>query len=122
PSTIDPDQPYELDMVMARILAKRPEQRYANGSTFVEALRKVAHKHGIPIATTSQIAALASPNVSSAGQSTVSIGRGNTPQGQATPKPRPPANANDPTVPAPPPPTPPRRPPATPSAPNNAQQ
>lgn len=122
PSTIDPEQPYELDMVMARILAKRPEQRYANGSAFVEALRKVAHKHGIPIATTSQIAALASPNVSSAGQSTVSIGRGNTPQGQATPKPRPSANANDPTVPAPPPPTPPRRPPATPSAPNNAQQ
>src|SRR4029078_4386517 len=32
PSTIDPAQPPELDLVMARILAKRTEQRFASGA------------------------------------------------------------------------------------------
>lgn len=100
PSSIDPDQPPELDIVMARILAKRPESRFVSGIAFVEALRVVARKHGIAAATTPQIAELALPRSSSAGQSTVSLGRGQTPfaaPAPILPPPRPrPAPALDP--------------------------
>ena len=79
PSSIDPSQPPELDLVLARILAKRPESRFASGMAFVEGLRVVARKHGIAVATTPQIADLALPRNSSAGESTISLGRGQTP-------------------------------------------
>ena len=78
PSSIDPAQPPELDIVLARILAKRPEQRFASGMAFVEALRIVARKHSIAAATARQLADLALPRASSSGQETVSLGRGQT--------------------------------------------
>jgi len=112
PSSVDPSQPHELDVVMARILAKRPEQRFANGAAFVEALRIVARKHGVAVATPAQLAKLVPPPDTSAGQATVSIGRGATPRAAAppvpaTPPPPPPRPiADDPTVAGPPPPRP----------------
>jgi hypothetical protein len=99
PSKVDPSQPHELDVVMARILAKRPEQRFASGAAFVEALRIVARKHGVATATPAQLAALVQPHDSSAGQSTVSLGRGQTPR---APMPVPPAVSGDPKAPPPP--------------------
>jgi serine/threonine-protein kinase len=98
PSRVDPSQPHELDVVMARILAKRPEQRFASGAAFVEALRIVARKHAVATATPAQLAALMQPRDSSAGQSTVSLGRGQTPRG---PLPAPPATPNEPKAPPP---------------------
>lgn len=80
PSSVDPTQPRELDLVLARILAKRPEQRFANGAAFVEALRIVARKHGIATPTPRQLADLALPRASSEGQQTMSLGRGQTPR------------------------------------------
>ena len=130
PSQIDPSQPHELDVVMARILAKRPEQRFASGAAFVEALRIVARKHAVATTTPAQLAALMQPRDSSAGQSTVSLGRGQTPR---APQPAPPpspalpatnepreeparrSRAEEPTVAGPPPGqagAPPRRPPS----------
>jgi serine/threonine-protein kinase len=79
PSSIDPSQPPELDLVLGRILAKRPESRFASGIAFVEGLRVVARRHGIAVATTPQIADLALPRTSSAGESPISLGRGQTP-------------------------------------------
>jgi serine/threonine-protein kinase len=110
PSKIDPSQPLELDVVMARILAKRPEQRFASGAAFVEALRIVARKHAVATATPAQLAALVQPGDSSAGQSTVSLGRGQTPRAPvapaapAEPQPPPPprSRAEEPTVAGPP--------------------
>ncbi len=109
PSSVDPGQPHELDVVMARILAKRPEQRFTNGAAFVEALRIVARKHGVAAATPTQLATLVPPPDTSAGQSTVSIGRGATPRAPAPPPraptpPRPPKPpiADEPTVAGPP--------------------
>jgi serine/threonine-protein kinase len=85
PSSIDPAQPPEVDAVLARILAKRPEQRFASGDAFLSALQIVARKHGIASATATQLAGLVLPKSSSAGQSTVSLGRGQTPRGQRGP-------------------------------------
>jgi serine/threonine-protein kinase len=93
PSKVDPSQPHELDVVMARILAKRPEQRFASGAAFVEALRIVARKHSVATATPAQLATLMQPRDSSAGQSTVSLGRGQTPR---APQPAPPPTTNEP--------------------------
>jgi serine/threonine-protein kinase len=111
PSSVDPAQPHELDVVMARILAKRPDQRFASGANFVEALRIVARKHTIATATAAQLAALVQPRDSSAGQDTLSLGRGQTPRAAApvppAPKmaPRPaPARPATPRVPTSPPP------------------
>jgi serine/threonine-protein kinase len=61
PSSIDPRQPPELDLVIGRILAKRPENRFATGGAFVEALRVVARKYGTPVAGTPGLADLAEP-------------------------------------------------------------
>src|SRR6266545_3359540 len=74
PSSIDPEQPPELDMVMARILAKRPENRFASGVGFVEALRVVARKYVIDVTTQQQLAALAKPRSPAAAPSAVSLG------------------------------------------------
>jgi serine/threonine-protein kinase len=85
PSTLDPSQPEELDIVLGRILAKRPESRYASGAAFVEALRLVARRHAIAIPSAQQLARLVLPRDSSAGQATVSLGRGQTPPGAPAP-------------------------------------
>jgi serine/threonine-protein kinase len=76
PSRVDPSQPRELDLVMAKILAKNKDDRFANGAAFVEAMRIVARKHGVTTPPMAQLAALAE-SASSAGQETVMLGRGN---------------------------------------------
>lgn len=57
-TTQDSDLPLELDRVMARILAKRPDQRYASGAEFIDDLRGVVRSYGIVIAAPRQLAAL----------------------------------------------------------------
>ncbi len=61
PSSIDPQQPRELDLVLARALAKRSEQRFGSGAAFVEALRIVARRNGVTPASQQEIADLALP-------------------------------------------------------------
>ena len=51
--------PPDLDDLMLQALAKHPDQRYPSGSAMAEALRNVALRYGIPIATRDQLAALA---------------------------------------------------------------
>ncbi|MFP4440412.1 MAG: protein kinase domain-containing protein [Chloroflexaceae bacterium] len=133
PSRIAPHLPPELDAVLMQALAKDPDERFRNGATLVEALRNVAQHHGAPLASTQQIAALVRPQ-DSAGQPTISLGKGQTPaaslpippqQPAAAPAPapaprqQPPARtANSRPVPPPvQPPIPPSQPPAPPSQP-----
>lgn len=61
PSSLDPSQPPELDLVLARALAKRPEGRFGSGAAFVEALRIVCRRHGVVPAAAPQIAELVLP-------------------------------------------------------------
>lgn len=82
PTSIDADLPWELDAVMARVLAKRPENRYRTAEAFAEALRLVARKRGYPPATRAQLAALVKPH-STAGQSTVALDRDSTQRSQS---------------------------------------
>ncbi|WP_025745985.1 protein kinase domain-containing protein [Kallotenue papyrolyticum] len=91
---IDPALPPELDQLFARLLAKDPAQRLERAGSVVEALRFILRRYGLPLAGREEIAALARPRDSSAGQATVAIAR------PATPANRPPASA------APPPATP----------------
>ncbi len=62
PSSVLPHLPKELDAVLAQGLAKRPDERFASGLALVEALRAVAGRYGIPLATREQLAALAEPH------------------------------------------------------------
>ena len=39
--------PHALDVVMATALAPEPEDRYQDAVAFAEALRQVAHRHGL---------------------------------------------------------------------------
>jgi serine/threonine-protein kinase len=68
-SSVIADQPPELDLVLARALAKSPDKRYATGAAFVTALREVARSYQIIEATTTGLALLAQPE-SSSGQLT----------------------------------------------------
>ncbi|MGQ9927812.1 MAG: protein kinase domain-containing protein [Chloroflexaceae bacterium] len=61
PSSLLPHLPQELDAVLTKALAKRPEERFASGLELVEALRAVATRYGMPLATREQLAALADP-------------------------------------------------------------
>jgi serine/threonine protein kinase len=61
PSSIAPQEPPELDLVLARALAKRPEQRFGSGAAFVEALRIIARRHNVAPASQHEIADLALP-------------------------------------------------------------
>ncbi len=74
PSSLVPDLPRELDRVIGRILAKNPNQRFASGAAFTSALRIVARKNLVPIATAAQLATLATPHTS-AGQETMLLGQ-----------------------------------------------
>ncbi|HMO56678.1 MAG TPA: protein kinase [Roseiflexaceae bacterium] len=56
------DQPPELDLVLARALAKRPDSRYPTGVEFVAALRQVAAQYAVSLPGTAQIAQLAEPD------------------------------------------------------------
>jgi serine/threonine protein kinase len=61
PSSIAPQEPPELDLVLARALAKRPEQRFGSGAAFVEALRIIARRNDVAPASQQEIADLALP-------------------------------------------------------------
>lgn len=92
-STIDPNSPPELDQIFARVLAKDPNQRFERAGNLVEALRFIARRYGMSTASRDDVAALAIPRNSSAGQATVAM---RTP---ASGYPAPPV-ANQPTQPA----------------------
>ena len=66
PSSFDAELPPELDAVMARILAKKPENRFDSAGAFTEALRIVARKRGHAPTNRAQIAALATPRTPAA--------------------------------------------------------
>ncbi|MCS6939550.1 MAG: protein kinase [Roseiflexus sp.] len=65
PSSLAPREPPELDLVLARALAKRPEQRFGTGAAFVEALRIVARRNDILPASQKDLADLALPRLAS---------------------------------------------------------
>lgn len=75
----DRSSPPELDQIFGRVLAKDPNQRFERVSQLVEALRYVARRYGMNSATRDEVAALAVPHGSSAGQATVAM---QTPTGQ----------------------------------------
>ncbi len=79
PSSVQPELPSELDVVLARALAKSPQSRFGSGTALVEALRLVARRYTLAPATSEQIAAIAIPLDSSVGQPTTRIARGRTP-------------------------------------------
>lgn len=57
-TSIVPDLPAELDIVISRALAKRPERRFQTGAAFIKALRDVAARAGITPASPADLAAL----------------------------------------------------------------
>lgn len=74
PTSVDPDLPWELDAVIERALAKRPDNRFATAQAFAEALRIVARKRGYTPTTKAQLAAYARPP-NTAGQPTIAVSR-----------------------------------------------
>ncbi len=80
-SSIDPRQPPELDLVLARALAKNPDQRYQTADSFAAALGEVALAYQITAATPADLALLVRQS-SSEGQGTISISREITPAAQ----------------------------------------
>jgi eukaryotic-like serine/threonine-protein kinase len=70
---IDPQSPPELDQIFSRVLAKDPNQRFERAGNLTEALRFVARRYGMTTASRDDVAALAIPRDSSAGQATVAI-------------------------------------------------
>ncbi|HEX6289687.1 MAG TPA: protein kinase, partial [Herpetosiphonaceae bacterium] len=71
--SFDPNSPPELDQIFARVLAKDPSQRFERAGNLVEALRFVARRYGMANASREDVAALAIPRNSSAGQATVAM-------------------------------------------------
>jgi serine/threonine-protein kinase len=59
PTSVQAHLPSELDDVLVRALAKRPERRYPTGAALVEALQAVATRYGVPIVPREQLAGLA---------------------------------------------------------------
>jgi eukaryotic-like serine/threonine-protein kinase len=114
-STQDQDLPPELDVVMARILAKRPDQRFATGAAFIDELRGVARKYGLAVASPRQLAVLV-PSAASAADSTIARSREPAPPAANPPPPAPRLGSSDPTQVGP---TPPR--PAAPTMPSRAR-
>ncbi len=111
-STIVPDIPKELDVLFARILAKEPQARFANGAAFVDELRKVAVRYNLnlePTTETQLLAQLTEPD-SSAGRPTIQVTQDETQKGpppamgagQTTRQTPPAVAAGEPGVPPPP--------------------
>jgi eukaryotic-like serine/threonine-protein kinase len=94
-SSFDPRQPPELDLVLARALAKSPDQRFQTAADFGQALRTVALTYQIEAALPSDLALLVR-TTTSAGQGTISISREVTPPGQSTARPDPSSRAQPP--------------------------
>ncbi|MDW8231229.1 MAG: protein kinase [Roseiflexaceae bacterium] len=63
PPSLAPREPPELDLVLARALAKRPDQRFGSGAAFIEALRIVARRNNILPASQQDLADLALPRL-----------------------------------------------------------
>ena len=101
---MDPDAPPELDSVLARALAKQPDQRFQSGAALGAALRVVAKRAQVSIAMPADLAELAKPLDPAAGQKTIVIDDTATMRGDASPprpqpRPLPPVNpAEEPTV------------------------
>ncbi len=72
-TSFDRSSPPELDQIFSRALAKDPNQRFERSATMVEALRYVARRYNMPPASREEVAALAVPRGSSAGQPTVAM-------------------------------------------------
>lgn len=72
-SAVAPSLPKELDAILARALAKAPAMRYARAAEMIELLRRTALHYHIPPAGRREIASLAAPHHSSAGQATVAL-------------------------------------------------
>jgi serine/threonine-protein kinase len=85
PSSIKPDLPEEINLVLMRALSKSPHERFQSGAALVEALSIVARRNSIVSAGTAEIAALASPLTSSAGQTTIAVAGGGTPAAASAP-------------------------------------
>lgn len=68
PTSVAAYLPTELDEVLTKALAKRPERRYPSGAALVEALSAVAEHYATPLATREQLAALAGGPEASGGR------------------------------------------------------
>ncbi len=89
-TSLDPFLPPEIDAVLSQALAKDPATRYSTVVAFVETLRTVSNRHGLPPVGVSAVADLARPSGSSAGQDTIAISLAAASAPVAAP-PRPPA-------------------------------
>ena len=88
-STLDPQQPPELDSVLARSLAKNADSRYQTGAAFAEALRQVARNHGLQEADATQLAELALSRPLPEGQVTTHVPTDETARQPIAPQPDP---------------------------------
>ncbi|WP_322815809.1 serine/threonine-protein kinase, partial [Chloroflexus sp.] len=61
-----PDLPTDLDLVLTRALAKRPERRFQTGAAFIAALRDIAERNGVVPAPTVELVALFNPSLPTA--------------------------------------------------------
>ena len=64
PSSLNPGLPARIDAIMAKALAKRPEERYQNAHEFAEALHEVLPRKSERPAPSPQAAAVATPPTS----------------------------------------------------------
>ncbi|GIV95808.1 MAG: hypothetical protein KatS3mg057_0465 [Herpetosiphonaceae bacterium] len=73
PRSIDPSLPPEIDDAFRKALAKRPDDRFNRATAFINALRTIAQTYRVLIPGQEELAALAVPQGSSAGRSTIAL-------------------------------------------------